>query len=232
MEALMKVLKLPNVVMNRWIYKLSGGEERPVFFDPAEVNQHLKLLQDNWSVIREELEGILPDQASIPEYHKLDKNQTDISKGENVQETWKVFMLYAMGKKIQKNRNRCPQTAALLDQIPYKFQAFFSILSPRKSIPAHDGPYLGYLRFHLGLKVPKSNPPRIRVHDETYTWKEGESMVFDDSWNHQVYNHCDEERVILVVDVLRPLPKLSHVFNRMFQLYARMFYAKFMLNLK
>lgn len=218
--------------MNSWIYNLSGGEDRPVFFELEEVNTYLKTLEDNWEVIRGELDALLPGQESIPEYHRLDANQADISEGSDASQTWKVFMFYAMGKKIGDNRKKCPQTAALLDAVPFKFQAFFSILSPGKNIPAHDGPYLGYLRYHLGLKVPKENPPRIRVKDETYTWKEGESTVFDDSWNHQVYNHCEEERVILVVDVLRPLPRISHVMNRVFQLYARMIYARFMLNLR
>ena len=47
----------------------------------------------------------------------------------------------------------------LVAGIPNLFQAFFSILEPGKSIPAHEGPYCGYLRYHLGLIVPEESPP-------------------------------------------------------------------------
>ncbi len=31
-------------------------------------------------------------------------------------------------------------------------------------------------------------------------------MIFDDTFNHEVWNDTDETRVVLFVDVLRPLP--------------------------
>jgi len=135
MEALMKVLKLPNVVMNRWIYKLSGGEERPVFFDPAEVNQHLKLLQYNWSVIREELEGILPDQASIPEYHKLDKNQTDISKGENVQRLGRFLCCMRWEKRSKKTGTDVHKRRHSWIRFPTSSRPFFRYSHLEKVFP-------------------------------------------------------------------------------------------------
>jgi hypothetical protein len=42
------------------------------------------------------------------------------------------------------------------------YAAFFSILDAGKSAPAHDGPYCGYLRYHLGLIVPRDQA----THDE------------------------------------------------------------------
>jgi aspartyl/asparaginyl beta-hydroxylase (cupin superfamily) len=99
-----------------------------------------------------------------------------------------------------------PKTCAALDRIPrpYLSQAFFSILDPGKSIPAHTGPTRAYIRYHLGLRVPKENPPTIRVKDQHYTWKEGESVLFDDSWEHEITNHSNEVRAVLIVDVMRP----------------------------
>ncbi len=94
-------------------------------------------------------------------------------------------------------------------------QAFFSILEPGKSIPAHDGPYLGYLRYHLALRVPAQHPPKIRIKDTWYTWKSGESVMFDDSWNHEVVNPSTEFRVVLIVDVMRPMGWLAHATNHL-----------------
>jgi ornithine lipid ester-linked acyl 2-hydroxylase len=39
-------------------------------------------------------------------------------------------------------------------------------------------------------------------------------MVFDDTYNHEVWNDTDETRVVLFVDVLRPLPRFEAAINR------------------
>ncbi len=94
--------------------------------------------------------------------------------------------------------------------------AMFSILSPHKHIPDHSGPYKGIVRYHLGLKVPEPREEcRIRVGDEIATWKEGASLIFDDTYNHEVWNDTDEERVVLFVDVVRPLRFPMSSLNRM-----------------
>ncbi len=67
------------------------------------------------------------------------------------------------------------------------------------------GPYLGYLRYRLALKVPATDPPSIRIKDRIHTWTERGSVLFDDSWNHEVYNRSPDIRVVLIVDVMRPM---------------------------
>ena len=62
--------------------------------------------------------------------------------------------------------------------------------------------------------VPDKNPPSIRLKDQVYTWKEGESVLFDDSWNHEVYNECENDRVVLIVDIRRPMPQPFDAVNR------------------
>ncbi len=64
---------------------------------------------------------------------------------------------------------------------------------------------------HLGLMMPQSNPPRLQVMDQTYTWKEGEADLFDDNIEHEV---CNESRVVLIVDILMPMSRLKHWLNR------------------
>jgi aspartate beta-hydroxylase/beta-hydroxylase len=121
----------------------------------------------------------------------------------------------------------CPQTARLLDGIPNLVQAFFSVLDPGKSIPLHEGPYYGYLRYHLALRVPKADPPCIIVNAQKHVWKEGEAVLFDDSWPHEVVNHSAERRIVLIVDVMRRLPWLPHLLNRFVtDTIGRMTYGK------
>ena len=109
----------------------------------------------------------------------------------------------------------CPRTAELVQQIPGMVTAMFSILSPHKHILAHRGPYKGVLRYHLGLIVPSDKEAcRIRVGDEIRHWEEGKSMVFDDTYEHEVWNDTDELRAVLFLDVLRPLPRAEAAINR------------------
>src|SRR4029077_7992939 len=99
------------------------------------------------------------------------------------------------------------------------------ILEAGKSVPAHNNSYCGMLRYHLALIVPSEKPPKIRVKDQFYTWKEGASVLFDDCWEHEVFNESKEDRVVLLVDVLRPLPLPVHMLNLLFVKGMRIGYA-------
>jgi beta-hydroxylase len=72
------------------------------------------------------------------------------------------------------------------------------------------------LRFHFGVQVP---PPdgrcRIRVGNETRTWRDGGCLFFDDTFRHEVWNESEQDRVILFVDFLRPLPFPVSLLNRL-----------------
>jgi aspartyl/asparaginyl beta-hydroxylase (cupin superfamily) len=212
--------------LNAFFDVATGGKHRPAFFDVARTCPALLALERNFPVIRQELLGILPDKAAIPRYHDVDRMQRQISAVVDPDKDWKVFYLYAMGEKPAQNRARCPQTAALLDRVPGLFQAFFSILDGGKSIPAHCGPYRGYLRYHLGLVVPDKDPPTIRIKDRYHTWQEGQSILFDDSWNHEVVNHSTSDRVVLIVDIRRPMPLPFAVVNRVVESVMRLVYGK------
>ncbi len=105
-------------------------------------------------------------------------------------------------------------------------QAFFSILDGSRSIPTHRGPYHGYIRYHLALVVPERDPPSIRIEDQRYTWREGEGILLDDSWDHEVYNKSDIEWVVLIVDIRRPIPFFFDALNRFAVSVMRRVYGK------
>ncbi len=223
-KALFDLSLVPLKVVNRVFDLHVGGPRRDVFFDIDRTFPSLRRIDDGYPVIREEMLAVLPDKDSIPRYHDLDAGQTEISA--TTDHDWKVFLLYAMGEKPEANRSRCPRTCEILDEIPDLFQAFFSILDGGKNVPAHCGPYRGYLRYHLGLQVPENNPPKIRVADQEHTWREGESVLFDDSWDHEVINQADDIRVVLIVDVLRPMPQPHDGINRVVTRGIQQFYAR------
>lgn len=210
-----------------WLFDFyTGGPRRPVFFDIDRTYPSLRTLDREFPAIREELLGLLDEKAAIPRYHDIDRMQNYISNTVDKGKDWKIFYLDAMGEKPAANRAKCPKTSARLEAIPGLFQAFFSILDGGKSVPAHRGPYRGYIRYHLPLIVPETNPPSIRIKDQYHTWKEGESILFDDSWDHEVFNKAESDRVVLIVDVRRPMPLPLAAINRFVESAMRLIYGK------
>jgi aspartyl/asparaginyl beta-hydroxylase (cupin superfamily) len=217
----------PVVWLNAFFDRYTGGRNRPAFFDIDTTFPALNRITQHHEIIKAELAAVLRAKPSIPRYHDIDFMQFSISGRLDEDKNWKILMLYAMGERSASNRSLCPGTCALLDEIPDLFQAFFSILDAGKSIPCHAGPYRGYLRYHLALKVPRKNPPSLRVKDQWYVWQEGKAILFDDTHYHEVVNRADDDRVVLVVDVLRPMPPVAHFVNRLIARGpARYVYAK------
>ena len=171
------------------------------FLDPAQFSW-TKRLEDNWSTIRKELDQILKNKHAIPNFQDISEDQKSITADDN----WKTYFLYGFGYKAEQNCARCPETTKLIETVPDMTTAFFSILEPGKHIPAHRGVYKGFLRYHLGLLIPEPKEQcRIRVQNQYAHWEEGQSMMFDDTYDHEVWNNTDGLRAILFMDVIRPM---------------------------
>jgi aspartyl/asparaginyl beta-hydroxylase (cupin superfamily) len=180
-------------------------------FFPLESFPWVAHIEESWQVIREEAERLLDHQADLANFQDISKDQIEITDDDR----WKTFFLYGYGFEAKLGVEMCPRTAALMREIPGMTTAMISILSPRKHILDHRGPYKGVLRYHLGLIVPEeAEACRIRVGEDIRHWQEGRSMIFDDTFNHEVWNDTDETRVVLFVDVLRPLPFPESAINR------------------
>ena len=168
-------------------------------------------LEANWATIRRELQAVLPATAELPTMQYISKTQRKIIKNDG----WKTYFFHAYGERAEENCRRCPETARCLDAIPDLEVAFFSILAPGSHIAAHRGVYKGLLRAHLGLVVPEpSAGVRMAVGDRMVHWREGECVVFDDTYRHEVWNETDGVRVVLLIDVHRPLPPGLRRLNR------------------
>lgn len=194
-------------LLNRAFYRQAGGDDRPVFFDVDATRPELRALEENFDVVREELDKALELRTRIPRYHEANAAQTYISGSDEL--AWRVLYVHTRRGKLPTS-GICPRTTALVRRVPGVQGAFFSILEAGKSVPAHRGPYLGYLRYHLAMKVPAVDPPSIRIKDQIRTWKEREGFIFDDSHEHQVYNESKDIRVVLIVDIFRPMPWYLH----------------------
>ena len=178
-------------------------------FHPAEQFPWAREIEENWLDIREELEMVLQQREQIPAFQEISTSQDKLTEGTD----WRVFFFYGYGYKLESNCQKCPKTTALVERIPGMKTAFFSILAPHKHIPPHRGPYKGVLRYHLGLIVPDVEACTIRVEDDFGHWEEGKSLIFDDSFEHEVWNNTDRTRVVLFVDFKRPLSFPASLIN-------------------
>lgn len=167
-------------------------------------------LEREWQIIRGELDRVLSRKDELPGFHEISSDVGTISTDRG----WKTFLLCGYGFRSDANIAACPQTWRLCQKIPGLITAMFSILEPGKHLPAHRGPYNGVLRLHLGLIVPE---PRerlgIRVERETYRWREGEAVIFDDAYEHEAWNDTQHTRVVLFVDFTKPTRQPARVLN-------------------
>lgn len=197
---LMKLLQSLLWQLEKLLKSSSRVPEQP-FLDPADFSW-TRGLEENWRLIRNELDVVMLHRNSLPNFQDLSPDQRALSQDDG----WKTYFFYAYGLKAWRNCRRCPETTRLLKQVPGMKTAFFSILAPGKRLPEHRGPYKGVLRYHLGLIVPQPELNcGIRVADETRHWQEGKSLVFDDTYRHEAWNETSRDRVVLFMDFVRPL---------------------------
>lgn len=195
--------------LERMMTKFSKVSTEP-FLDPYQF-EWAEDLEADWRLIRRELDTILKHKDILPSFQDISEDQKSISKDDH----WKTFFLYGFGYKAQTNCRLCPETTRLIESVPGMITAFFSILSPGKHIPEHRGVFKGIMRYHLGLKVPESAKDcRIRVDEVSAYWREGKGMLFDDTYQHEVWNNTDEMRVVLLMDVIRPLRFPGNLINK------------------
>jgi ornithine lipid ester-linked acyl 2-hydroxylase len=180
---------------------ISKNSPNNTFFD-TNAFPWTKTLESSYPQIKDELHFVL-ERGSIPDLTKLSEEQKRIVP----ENKWKTFIFCFYGKYVEENCKLCPITSSTIGNIPGIRGAFFSILEPGTHLSRHRGPYKGVLRCHLALAVPRNEKScGIEVNGKTYHWKEGKTVVFDDTFEHEAWNDSDQARVVLFIDVERPLP--------------------------
>ena len=79
---------------------------------------------------------------------------------------------------------------------------------------AHRDPFAGSLRYHLGLSTPNDDDCFILVDGQKHSWRDGQGVLFDETYIHEAHNNTKENRIILFCDVTRPMKfKIIDKFN-------------------
>ncbi|XP_061294803.1 aspartyl/asparaginyl beta-hydroxylase isoform X2 [Bos javanicus] len=187
-------------VWQRSLYNVQGLKAQP-WWTPTETGytELVKSLERNWKLIRDE--GL----AAMDRTHGL-----FLPEDENLREKgdWSQFTLWQQGRKNENACKGAPKTCSLLDKFPEttgcrRGQIKYSIMHPGTHVWPHTGPTNCRLRMHLGLVIPKEGC-KIRCANETRTWEEGKVLIFDDSFEHEVWQDAASFRLIFIVDVWHP----------------------------
>jgi len=193
---------------NALMYLFSAAPPRPLI-DP-EPYPELATLRANWQTLRDEAQKLL-DEGYIRE--ALHNN--DIGFNSFFKRGWKRFYLKWYGASLPSAQALCPNSVALLNSLPGIKGAMFATLAPRSTLNPHRDPFAGSLRYHLGLVTPNSDACHIVVDGERYFWRDGEHVLFDETYIHSVDNATDQTRIILLADFERPLrTRLLTAINR------------------
>lgn len=181
----------------RSLYNVDRLKSKP-FWTKVETTYKDDLVEISkyWQIIRDEGLNLLSKEGFFTDEQENLKDTGD----------WKQFELYARGVET-KNCKSAPFTCKLINNFKAassckRGQVKFSVLHPNTHVHSHCGPTNTRIRAHLGLKVPEKT--FIRVADETKSWKEGEWLIFDDSFEHEVWHNGTSLRLVLIVDVWHP----------------------------
>eukprot|EP00397_Hematodinium_sp_SG-2012_P029012 GEMP01030610.1.p1 GENE.GEMP01030610.1~~GEMP01030610.1.p1 ORF type:complete len:220 (+),score=51.11 GEMP01030610.1:1513-2172(+) len=117
---------------------------------------------------------------------------------------WQVAYLVLRHKSFPA-LEQCPKTKEAIEKVfPRHYShAFFSALTPGSEIKPHVGPSNRMLRVWLPLLGfgPKCG---LCVHGTTIIPQNGVPLVWDHSYRHYAWNHSDDVRLTLIVDIWHP----------------------------
>ncbi len=178
---------------------------QPYYHDLTILNEAI-LIKMNFETIRNEVKNIYRDFKIINNdlfFTGLGESKTD----------WTRLYLKWFKKIDPIGAKLCPQTIDIIQSMPNIQTAMISVLKPGAKILPHKGLYSGCIRLHMGLITPNSDECFINLDGKSYSWRDGEVILLDDSYLHYVENNTKQYRVILFCDIVRPMNFIGDTVN-------------------
>jgi aspartate beta-hydroxylase len=135
-------------------------------------------------------------------------NLDDYLSGSNQPPRWDAYFFYRHGVEFSTHLQACPNTAALLASLPrlhipeHAPEVCFSFLAPGTRILPHTGVSNSRVVVHVPLILPGACA--LRVAGIERAWREDEVLIFDDTFEHEAWNHSTQVRAILLMDTWHP----------------------------
>src|SRR5580658_3786032 len=164
---------------NSLVYLFSAVPNKPIL-NLGDFPE-LAPLRDNWETIRDEAKRLY-DAGHIAGAQK----HNDLAFNSFFKRGWKRFYLKWYDEFMPSAKEICPKTVELVQSIPSVHAALFALLPGKSKLGEHRDPFAGSLRYHLGLMTPNSDDCRIYVDGSAYSWRDGQAVIFDETYIHSV----------------------------------------------
>jgi len=168
---------------------------RRAFHDPAGF-AFVPMLEAAFPAILAELQAL-----DASEFREAPDSLTVAADGYD-ERGWFDYPLFGSGDHAA-HRARCPATASACAAVPGLVNAGFSCFRPGTHLYPHHGELRSVLRCHLALVVPDGDVA-LRSGAEVRRWQAGRCLVFDDTLEHEAWNHAGSDRIVLLLTFARP----------------------------
>ena len=184
------------------LFYLAGLNSKPIWKSNYQAFDFVENLKANHEIILKEF--LEMRETSQSDYDTSHDEHLKLHQGE-----WSWNSYIQKGKRNGHFALKCPKTVDIIESItslmtgvPFSY-AFFSSLGVNSEISPHYGPSNLRLRVHFPLLVPDSSCG-MRVGGELVEWKPGIPVIFDDAYEHHVWNKSESVRVLLLFDIWHP----------------------------
>lgn len=202
---------------------LPGLHSKP-FWDASDF-PWVRELEKQHKMMQRELEQLMPSQQVMEEswdavggMHRSSglRDRDALSRGD-----WREVVLFGLQEAAgERGQRLAPRTTRLVRRLLPEAvemaesgagEVILSALSPGTHVKPHCACSNHRLTAHLGLLVPPDQRPDsstpscgIRVGGTCRPWKEGRVLIFDDSFEHEVWNDSHSTRVVLLIRFWHP----------------------------
>ncbi|BCP53976.1 LPS biosynthetic protein LpxO [Kaistia sp. 32K] len=194
------------------LYMTTRAHGSKAILDPAEFPE-IERLRQNWQTIRDEGLQLVRQSYFDATKRPGTAGSYDVGFRTFFKYGWSRFYLNWYGYTHHSARRLCPRTVEILATVPGLHGAMFALLPGRSQLTRHADPLAVSLRCHLGLATPNSDACFINVDGQNLSWRDGEILLFDETYLHYVRNDTDSDRLILMCDIRRPLNPVGALFN-------------------
>lgn len=178
------------------------------FYEINEVCPMLNNIHNDLSAIKTEVDEIKNENwPDWPEKYLYEDNKL-----KQFNPLWNIYPFVAFDITIKDNCDKCPILWKFLKSIPGLKIALLSRLGPGTKLSSHQGwgnHSNHVIRCHFGFKVPRGCYVSVREStdkdEEIKLHKENDWILFDDSRHHYAHNPTNEERIVLIIDIERPI---------------------------
>lgn len=157
-----------------------------------------KLLEDNFEIIQAEILNFISKNEKQFEPYFATEMMNEPNK-------WQTIGFLFWGLNDESRIKQCPKIFELLKKIPGLISFSINKMEAHSEIKAHYGDTNSIYRCHFPIIVPAQLPDTgFQVGYEERSWEPGKLLIFNDAAYHKGWNKSDKERIILMIDIIRP----------------------------